>query len=87
MTLQDLVGHAWPYGSDRTAIGDAGWREMSLWRFRRGAGLPVSRRPPPPSGRARRAHMGRRTFLTIVVGWLLVIAMLAAAILAIRWFG
>ncbi|MEA2996870.1 MAG: hypothetical protein QOG74_2419 [Alphaproteobacteria bacterium] len=31
--------------------------------------------------------MGRRTFLTIVVGWLLVIAMLAAAILAIRWFG
>jgi hypothetical protein len=31
--------------------------------------------------------MGRRTFLTIVVGWLLVIAMLAAAILAFRWFG
>jgi hypothetical protein len=31
--------------------------------------------------------MGRRTFFTIVVGWLLVIAMLAAAILAFRWFG
>jgi hypothetical protein len=31
--------------------------------------------------------MGRRTFLTIVVGWLFVIAMLAVAILAIRWSG
>ena len=87
MALQDLVGHAWPYGSDRTATGDAGRRDMSLWRFRRGAGLPVSRRPPPPSGRARRAHMGRRTFLTIVVGWLFVVATLAVAILAIRWSG
>ena len=87
MALQDLVGHAWPYASDRTATGDAGRREMSLWRFHRGAGLPVSRRPLPPSGRARRAHMGRRTFLTIVVGWLFVVATLAVAILAIRWFG
>ena len=87
MALQDLVGHAWPYASDRTATGDAGRREMSLWRFHRGAGLPVSRRPPPPSGRARRAHMGRRTFLTIVVGWLFVVATLAVAILAIRWSG
>jgi hypothetical protein len=31
--------------------------------------------------------MGRRTFLTIVVGWVLVVAMLAMAILAIRWSG
>jgi len=31
--------------------------------------------------------MGRRTFLTIVFGWLFVVAMLAAAIVAIRWFG
>jgi hypothetical protein len=30
--------------------------------------------------------MGRRAFLTIVFGWLLVIAMLAAAIVAIRWW-
>jgi hypothetical protein len=29
--------------------------------------------------------MGRRTFLTIVFGWLLVVAMLAAAIVAFRW--
>jgi hypothetical protein len=31
--------------------------------------------------------MGRRTFLTIVIGWLFVIATLAAVILAIRWSG
>jgi hypothetical protein len=29
--------------------------------------------------------MAPRTFLTIVFGWLLVVAMLAAAIVAIRW--
>jgi hypothetical protein len=31
--------------------------------------------------------MPRRTFLTIVFGWVLVVVTLAAAILAIRWFG
>jgi hypothetical protein len=31
--------------------------------------------------------MAPRTFLTIVFGWLFVVAMLAAAIIAIRWFG
>jgi hypothetical protein len=31
--------------------------------------------------------MAPRTCLTIVFGWLFVIAMLAAAIVAIRWFG
>jgi hypothetical protein len=31
--------------------------------------------------------MGRRTFLAIVLGWLLVVAALALAILALRWFG
>jgi hypothetical protein len=31
--------------------------------------------------------MAPRTFLTIVSGWLFVVAMLAAAIVAIRWFG
>jgi hypothetical protein len=31
--------------------------------------------------------MGRRAFLTIVLGWLFVVATLAAAILVLRWFG
>jgi len=85
VTLQDLVGHAWPYTPDRTTSGDARRRKTPPWRFDREAGLPVSRRPSPPSGRARRAHMGRRTFLTIVFGWLFAVAMLAAVVVAIRW--
>jgi len=31
--------------------------------------------------------MAPRTFLTIVFGWLFVVAMLAVAIVAIRWLG
>ena len=85
MALQDLVGHGWPYASDDRATGNGRRRETSLWRFQRAAGSPVSRRPP--SGRARRAHMPRRTFLTIVFGWVFVVATLAVVILAIRWFG
>jgi len=87
VTLQELIGHAWPDASHHTTSGDARRRETPLWRFDRGAGLPVSRRPSPPSGRARRAHMAPRTFLTIVFGWLFVVAMLAVAIVAIRWIG
>jgi hypothetical protein len=87
MALQDLVGHGLPYASGGRASGEGRRRETSLWRSHREAGAPVSRRPPPPSGRARRAHMPRRTFLTIAFGWAFVVATLAAAILAIRWFG
>jgi hypothetical protein len=87
VALQDLVGHGWPYVSDDRTTGDERRRATKRWRFHGEAGAPVSRRPPPPSGRARRAHMRRRTFLVIVFGWVSVVVTLAAVILAIRWFG
>lgn len=94
---QDLDGrcldsHVWPHASDdraggSRASGDIRRRETSLWRFLHAGGPSVSRRPPPPSGRARRAHMPRRIFVAVAFGWILVLAVLTAVFLAIRWFG
>jgi len=73
--------------ADHRTTDNACRHETSLWRFRRGAGSEPSRRPPPPSGRMRRAHMPRRIFLAVAFGWTLVVASLLAIILAIRWLG
>lgn len=43
-------------------------------------------RPPPPSRRARRAHMGRNAFIWLVVGWVLAVVAVLTAALAIRLF-
>jgi hypothetical protein len=85
VALQDLVGRAWPHSSgDHRATGDRRRRETSLWRFHAGA---AAGRRPPPSGRMRHAHMPRRAFLALALGWAFVVAMLLAAVLAFRWLG
>ncbi|HUI97013.1 MAG TPA: hypothetical protein VLX44_14745 [Xanthobacteraceae bacterium] len=84
MALQDFIGQAYPF-SDRA--GDHGRRdETSHWQVR-GAARNASRRPPAPSRRAARAHMPRRIFLALVLGWGIALAGLLAIVLALRGLG
>lgn len=87
MALQDLVGPAWPHPlGDHGASDDTCRSESLLWQVRR-AGHSAKLRRPAPSRRASRAHMPRRIFLAVALGWALATAGLLVAILAIRWFG
>ncbi len=86
MALQDLVGQAWPHSlSDQRATDDGRRREASLWRVGR-AGA-ARRRPPAPSHHASRAHMPRRVFIAVAIGWAAAVATLLAVVLAARWLG
>ena len=85
MTSQELFGQAFAL-SDRRASDDGGRRETARWRVRRAARSDKLRRLAP-SRRAARAHMPRRVFVALALGWGLAIVGLLAAILAIRWLG
>ncbi len=88
MALQDLIGQAWPHPlSDRRATDDGRRRETSLWRVRRADRSAEGRRPSPPSHRASRAHMPRRVFIAVAIGWAAAVATLLAVVLAARWLG
>jgi hypothetical protein len=87
VALPVLAGPAWPHPlSDQGATDDTRRHESLLWQVRREARSEKLRRPAP-SRRASRAHMPRRVFLGLALGWALVTVGLLAAILAIRWFG
>jgi hypothetical protein len=90
VALPVLAGPAWPHPlSDQGATDDARRHERLLWQvgmLRREARSEKLRRPAP-SRHASRAHMPRRVFLGLALGWALVTVGLLAAILAIRWFG
>jgi hypothetical protein len=61
-------------------------RVSVLWRVRRAA-RPDKLCRPAPARRAARAHMPRRVFLALVVGWVAALAGLLAAILILRGLG
>jgi hypothetical protein len=85
VAVQDLVGPAWPHPfSDERA--PKGRRAGALWRLRREV-RSAKLRLLAPSRRASRAHMPRRIFIALALGWAFAIAMLLAAVLAIRWLG
>ena len=79
-----LVGQAYPLGDPRASDDDR--RVIALWRVRRAA-RPEKLRRPAPSRRAARAHMPRRVFVALVVGWVAALAGLLAAILVLRGLG
>ncbi len=85
MALQDLIGQAYPF-SDQRASDAARRDETSDWQVR-GAARTEGRRPPAPSRRAARAHMPRRIFLALVLGWVIALAGLLALIAALRGAG
>ena len=88
--MQHFVDQAWQrvLGEPRADGGPAREpeREARLWRFRRASGASIER-PRPPSRRMARAHMPRRAFLVLALGWGLAVAALLGAVLALRWLG
>lgn len=85
MALQDLIGHAYLL-SDQRASDAARRDETAHWKVR-GAPPPASRRLSAPSRRVARAHMPRRIFLALVLGWLFALAGLLTLIIALRSAG
>jgi hypothetical protein len=88
--MQHFVDQAWQrvLGEPRADGGPAREpeREAWLWRFRRASGAAVER-PRPPSRRMARAHMPRRAFMVLALGWIVGVATLFGIVLALRWIG
>jgi hypothetical protein len=85
VALQNVVGRTWPAAVSKERASDDR-REAALWQARR-APQPEKLCRPAPSRRAARAHMPRRVFVALALGWGLAVVGLLAAILAIRWLG